>query len=109
MLYFPLGITDKDYYNCNNTAAEGMVREYVNSEITKTVDTLEDYNSTIALSKFFLRTKISGLDNTGCIAYPSVESSKISNKTTYNFAILPEVYDKHFMFTRAIAKSLNNN
>lgn len=108
ILYFPLGITDKGYYDRNITAAEKLVIDYVNHEITKIVATSEDYNSTIALARFFLRTKISGLNNTGCIAYPSVESSKISSQTTYNFAIPPEVFDKFFVFTGATAYCLTN-
>ena len=108
LLYFPLGITDKGYYNRKYTTAEEMVVEYINSEITKVVETLEDYNSTIALATHFLRTNILGVNNTGCIAYPSVESSKISNKTTYNFAILPGVFDKNFMFSGAKVYCLTN-
>ena len=106
--YYPLGITDKDYYNHEISAAEKIVIEYLNTEITKSIDTVEDYFSTIALSKFFLKTKIKDLNSTGCIAYPSAEGSKISNKTTYNFAIAPEVFDKHFVITGATVYCLTN-
>ncbi len=101
LLFFPLGITDKGYYGKKTSSAEKLIIEYVNSEIIKVVDDPEDYNSTIALSKFYLRTNIIGSNSSGCIAYPSVESSKISNKTTYNFAIIPKVFDKYFTFTDA--------
>ena len=101
LLFFPLGIIDKGYYDRKKSTAEKLIVEYANSEIIKLVDDPEDYNSTIALSQHYLRSGVIGSESSGCIVYPSVESSKISNKTTYNMAILPNVFDKYFSITEA--------
>lgn len=108
LFYFPLGMKDRNYLPSKLTKADQLVNDYINNEITKIVKCNDDYNSTIAMSNHFLKTRFKEELASGGIVYPSVESSKISNVTTYNVAILPKVFDEQFEITGAKMYCLTN-
>jgi hypothetical protein len=106
--FIPIGITDSEFSVTPQSKTEKLLINYFNSEITKNVSNPIEYNSTIAIAHLFLKKpalncmqgRISG------IIYPSVESKKMSNKTTYNIAIPPEIFDSCFIIENVSAYCL---
>lgn len=110
LLYFPIGMPEERQYYTHLKGVKRQFIELCNREITKLINHEDEYNSTIAIGRQFLNTKLVGYgrDEYMCVAYPSVESSKISNKTTFNIAIKPDVFDKNFQITEATVYCLTN-
>lgn len=110
LYYFPIGDPDKQIHFNSLSPKEKIVITYCNNEITKQIRNPEDYNSTIALGRFFLKTGLyDGKTNQGsCLIYPSVAGSQISNQKTYNVAILPKIFESNFQVVEAIVYCLSN-
>lgn len=105
ILFFPVGILNREFTMDAENKAQLLLRDYLYSEMTKSVEDgdCDSYNSTIAIGNFFLGKEIHSPSNylqppaeIGGLIYPSVQSRKTSNVTTYNFAIVPRIFDNHF-------------
>lgn len=91
--------------------------EFCNKEFLKVVDKKNpspcDYNFTIALSNHYLNTGVKTINpSTGkkedsnfdmALVYPSVHSKITTNKTVYNLAIKPDVFDSHYEIYEAFS------
>ena len=102
ILYMPLGMIP--IYN-NFNIQQKIVTKYLNKEMIKKVTNDDEYNLTIALSNCIIgaeiNTNITNFNRNLCIAYPSVESKKITNTTTYNVAMKPSTFDNNFKIVKA--------
>ncbi len=103
IIFFPLGILDGPYKNFQDNKTAQIIIEYLNDEITKQPISPEDYNATITMAYHFFKTEINWNDGTKTpgLIYPSVRGKTISNKTTYNIAMLPCVFDDHYQVVEA--------
>jgi len=111
LVYLPLGMPGY-HIGDKEDVLKKKINQYLYDEVTKIVDdkNRENYNSTISLSKHFLRQKINKYsgNNTLGLIFPSVESKKKSDKTTYNIALLPETFDNCFKIVEASVYCLTN-
>ena len=75
-LFVLLGVTDRAFSKKQEDPSHALVAEFCRHEITKAIAERDEYNSTIALAKFFLTTNIKSYADGyfSGIAYPSVES-----------------------------------
>lgn len=82
------------------TRAEEILLDYCKAEITKKVSNSTEYNSTIALAHLFLDWPVLNCreGRFGGILYPSAKVPFKSNKQTYNYAIVPKIFDSCFAF-----------
>lgn len=112
--FMTLGILDREFSHRAENKTQKLIIDYLHSEMIKTVST-DDYNSTIALAHHFLKTPIKqievlspNLSRYAGLAYPSVQGKMISNVTTYNIAMLPEVFDENYFFKETTLYALTN-
>lgn len=105
LLFFPIGILNREFTMDAENKAQLRLRDYLYSEMTKSVEDGDgdSYNSTIAIGNFFLGKEIHSPSNylqppaeIGGLIYPSVQSGKTSNVTTYNYAVVPHIFDSYF-------------
>lgn len=82
------------------TRAEEILIDYFKSEITKKVLNSIEYNPTIALAHLYLYMPVLNCreGRFAGILYPSAKAPFKSNKQTYNYAIVPEIFDSCFAF-----------
>jgi hypothetical protein len=106
--FIPIGITGSDIIVTPRSKTEELLINYFNSGITKNVSNPIEYNSTIAIAHLFLRKPVLNCmqGRLSGIIYPSVESKKMSNKTTYNVAIYPDIFDSCFIIENVSAYCL---
>jgi len=99
----PIGIPWKVYSLIPiipQTRAEEILIDYFKSEITKKVSNSIEYNPTIALAHLYLgRPVLNCMEGRFAgILYPSAKAPFKSNKQTYNYAIVSEIFDQCFAF-----------
>jgi len=104
LMYFPIGHKGKVKTSLGKNSSDKLIYEYCTNQMQKIVTNPEEYNATIAIGRYFSGTKLIGRVIDGeycCISYPSVESSKTADITTFNVGIPPEVFDKYFKIVEA--------
>jgi len=108
ILYKPFGINLKPEVSVSKH--NQILNEFCEAEFSKIIPKNNTnnnvYNFTIAISQLHLeRSIITTNSHTGkkentsfesCIAYPSVHCPQFTNKTTYNIAMTPEVFDYNY-------------
>ncbi len=110
VIFKPLG-TDKFDETQEMNSYDKKFHGFCNSQFNQKISMSEQekYNFTIAVSRYFLETqpketmsgqKISSNFRFG-IVYPSVHLGTISNKTTYNITMLPQVFDDNYTINEA--------
>jgi hypothetical protein len=116
-IFFPIGVKDKDGIkdrfspNVPLNKTQRTVIDFLNSEVTKEGLSGDTYNTSIAIGKFFLRQSIKMGDEKliqGGVAYPSIESKRVSNATTYNIAMTPTFFDHHYCIEESFIYVLTN-
>lgn len=98
LLFFPIAVEKPQYVPQPKNKKEQLVYDYLHKEITKIVQDRGEYNSTIAIAHHFMKTHVKwdlGHKNAGFI-YPSAVGKEVSNKTTYNVALTPEIFDANY-------------
>ena len=107
-----MGILGRLYSPNTKNKTEKLIVDYLHSQITKQVEINEDYNSTIALAHFFLKTDLKGnnqISPRSGLIYPSVQGIKgVSNTTTYNIALSPEIFDNYYSIRECYVYFLSN-
>lgn len=111
--FLALGFRNHMFSTAPENKCHKLVVDYLNDELTKKVTTNDGYNSTIAISNFFMNMSLlygpDRLDakNSNSLApylgllYPSVQSQLVSNKTTQNLAMTPSLYEDYFVIFEA--------
>lgn len=93
------GLVDDPRFPEPKGATEKAVFNYLHSELTKIATTPDDYNSTIALSRFYLDKELSAPNDCflGGLIYPSVQMARgVANVRTFNYGIRGHVFDENF-------------
>lgn len=101
VFFFPVGVRGRNFSIEGETKAHALFVDWLHGELSKEVGSADGYNSTIALARFFLHKEIANYDGekyTGLV-YPSVPGRKMSNTTTYNVAMRPDVFDRNYKIT----------
>jgi len=103
VLFFPIGVRGRDFSFKAETKTHRLFIDWLHDELSKVVESTEGYNSTIAIAKFFMHKEIVGYpgEKFGGIVYPSVPGKKTSNTTTFNVAMQPGGFDRHFRISSA--------
>ena len=109
--FLPLGFRDHHFSTTPKDKTHELVLNYLNEELTKTTLINDDYNSTIAISNFFMNLEVKygtveiipnafAQKNCGLI-YPSIQSKLVSNRTTQNVAMKPSLYEDFYKIIEA--------
>ena len=112
LIFFPIGVLGRTYSPAPKNKTEKIIVDYLQSQITKQTEINDDYNSTISLAHFFLKTNIKGDDKVSSrsgLIYPSVQGIKgVSNTTTFNVALSPEIFDAYYSIRECYVYFLSN-
>lgn len=104
--FAPIGMPGSSpYATPSRNPIEKLVHGYLNSEITKNVNEGEEYkyNSTIAIGDHFLCTPLFEYGSEHLelgLIYPSVKAGVPLDENSYNIAMAPDVFEKHFHIVR---------
>ncbi len=107
--FFPIGIPSGRYATPVRNTAERNVPDYLNREIIKVVNkgNEHEYNPTIAIADNFLRNPVlrprEGVSLDAGLIYPSARSGQPLNESTYNIAVIPEVFHAHYQIAEVEA------
>lgn len=110
VIFKPLG-TDRFDETQKMNSYDKKFHSFCNSQFSQKISMSEQekYNFTIAVSRYFLETNPKEIQNGQKapsdfrfgVIYPSTHLGTISNKITYNIAMLPQVFDDNYHIDEA--------
>lgn len=109
--FFPIGLIDKFPINYPIKNTQKLVIDFLNYEITKKVESKDEYDVSILIGKHYLSSRLMIEKEKflyAGIAYPSVESKIISNKTTYNLVMMPNFFHEYYVIEESTIYVLTN-
>ena len=111
LLFLIAGLLDDPRYPAPKNSIEKAIYNYLHGELTKIPATVEEYNSTIAISRALLNKPLSAPENYSLcgLVYPSVQLARgVANVRTFNIGMKGEVFDDKFRIKDAFVYCLTD-
>lgn len=110
-IFLIAGLLDDPRSPAPENSIEKAIYDYLHGELTKVTSTVDEYNSTIAISRVFLNKGFSAPENHSIcgLVFPSVQRARgISNVRTFNIGMKGDVFDDKFQIKDAFVYCLTH-
>ena len=110
-MFLIAGLLDDPRSPTPRNSTEKAIYNYLHGELTKVTSNVEEYNSTIAISRVLLSKGLSAPENYSLsgLVYPSVQQARgVANVRTFNIGMKGDAFDDKFQIKDAFVYCLTH-